>query len=101
MFIISEEEGFIFWSDSHGYIELGFYPEDFEIFPFSGDNESEVISVMELPHVKQQLAALDKEKVAEVLGEYGCWNKDELADHDENLTRLCWIALCDLGEENL
>lgn len=31
---------------------------------------------------------------------YGAWDDDELADHDENLTRLVWLTGCGLREND-
>jgi hypothetical protein len=33
------------------------------------------------------------------LKEYGAWDRQELADHDQNLQRILWLAACDITEQ--
>ena len=39
------------------------------------------------------------EDCAAMLRGYGAWDDEDLADHDENLRRLVWLAGCDLSEQ--
>ena len=41
----------------------------------------------------------DKEDCAKYLEGYGAWDDEELSDHDANLSRLVWLAACDLDEQ--
>lgn len=52
-------------------------------------NEEEVIS---------ELNSLDKEQLVKELREYGAWDEEELADHNQNLRRILWIAIGDIQE---
>lgn len=49
--------------------------------------------------LKNQLKKISPEKLAEELKEYGAWDEIELSNHEENLTRIVWIAGCDIVEE--
>jgi len=52
-----------------------------------------------LPKIKRQLAKINPELLRAELKEYGAWSPEELADHEDNLDRLVWIAGCDIREE--
>lgn len=43
---------------------------------------------------------LDAFTLAAELREYGCWDKDELADDSENWKRIIWIAAGNIKDEN-
>ena len=44
--------------------------------------------------------SLDPEKVKAELREYGAWDAEELADEEQNLLRIVWIAASDIVEES-
>lgn len=58
----------------------------------SGDNEYSVNYYMNLPKYKKQLSKIDKEELINELNEFGCWDDDELQDHNENLQRIFWLS---------
>ena len=45
--------------------------------------------------------SLDPEKVKAELREYGAWDAEELADEEQNLLRIVWIAASDIVQEPL
>jgi hypothetical protein len=45
------------------------------------------------------LSGLQPDEVRDELREYGAWDEEELADDEENLRRIVWIAGCNLREE--
>lgn len=47
-----------------------------------------------------QLAALDPKALASELQEYGAWDETELADHEQNLQRILWLAAGDIIEQD-
>ena len=49
--------------------------------------------------IAEQLAKLDPKLLASELKERGAWDEAELADHDQNLQRILWIAACDIAEQ--
>lgn len=48
--------------------------------------------------VRNDLRRMDPAELRECLRHYGAWDAEELADHDENLQRVLWIACCDVAE---
>jgi predicted metal-dependent peptidase len=46
------------------------------------------------------LSGLQPDEVRDELREYGAWDEEELADDEENLRRIVWIAGCNLREED-
>lgn len=89
----------LWWSESMGRIELTMTLEQAQSCSHSGRCDDDVAALRQCPEIRAQLDALDREKVRAALSEYGAWDDDELADHDANLTRLLWVAACDLAEE--
>jgi hypothetical protein len=64
-----------------------------------GACDGDVAYLRTLPAIRRQLDKLEPAVVAEELKEYGSWDETELADHDENLSRLLWLACGDIVEE--
>lgn len=89
----------MWWSESLGRIELNITKATAARCSHAGDCESDVLSEMQDPKYRRQLAKLDPSIVAESLKEYGAWDDKELADHTANLKRLFWLACCDVAEE--
>ncbi len=53
---------------------------------------------MSKPYVAKQLKAMDAEKLAKELREYGAWDDSELTDHEQNLMRWVWVSAGDITE---
>jgi hypothetical protein len=66
-----------------------------------GQCDADVLALSREPKIARQLQKLDPKLVAECLKEYGAWDDEELADHQQNLQRLLWVAACDIAEENV
>jgi hypothetical protein len=84
------------WSDNHGYIELAIDSDDAATGCHSGSCDDDVATLRRKPYIAEQLAALSADVVANVLREYGAWTAEDLANHDDNLSRLLWIACGDI-----
>ena len=63
-----------------------------------GQCDDDVRALSEVPGIRQQLDALDPEKVRAELKEYGAWDAEDLADHEQNLQRVLWLAACNIVE---
>ena len=72
--------------------------KDAESVSHSGDCEGDVLTVMEKPYVKKQLALLEPSNLMRELYEYGAWSEDELLNHQDNLMRWVWISGGDIVE---
>jgi hypothetical protein len=88
------------WSSSSGTIELQMSLDDAESASHQGQCLDDVRALAQMPHIKTQLDSLDPSEVAKELKGYGAWDDEELADHDENMLRLLWIAAGDIKEES-
>jgi hypothetical protein len=64
------------------------------------DASDDIEWLRKLPYVKKQLDALDPKKVRAELDEYGAWDDAELAGHDQNLSRILWLACGNVREES-
>jgi hypothetical protein len=87
------------WSSSSGTIELQMSLDDAESASHQGQCLNDVKALAQMPHIKAQLDSLDPSDVAKELKVYGAWDDEELADHDENMLRLLWVAAGDIKEE--
>ena len=88
----------MYYSTGSGIIELKLTKKQALIGSHTGDCENDIKYLRQLPTIKRQLAKLDSETLAKELKEYGAWNEDELKDHNQNLTRILWIACNDISE---
>jgi hypothetical protein len=89
----------MWWSSSSGRIELQITLKQAQACSHPGPCDADVAELRRAPAIKRQLEKLDPKLVAGELREYGAWDDEELADHDQNLTRLLWIASNDITEE--
>ena len=88
------------WSAGSGLVELRLTRDQWESCSGQGRQDDNVAELRRVPSVRKQLDALDPARVAAELREYGAWDAEQLANHDDNLDRLLWIACCDLREES-
>lgn len=88
----------MYWTDSHGVIELSITKAQAHIGHHQGQCDSDIKKLRDASAIKKQLNRLDPVKVREALREYGAWDANDLADHDANLDRLLWVACGDIVE---
>ena len=85
-----------FWTSSSGRIELSI-PYGMESIGYhSGACDSDIAELLELQPIKAQLSGIAPQVLREELKEFGAWDSEELANHEENLARILWIACGDL-----
>lgn len=89
----------MWWSSSSGRIELQMTLAQAQLCSHPGPCDADVALLRQEPKIKRQLEKLDPKRVAECLSEYGAWDDEDLANHDNNLDRLLWIAAGDIAEE--
>lgn len=89
----------MWWTESLGRIELQITLKQAQACSHPGSCDNDVAALRQDPKIRRQLNKLKPGLVAECLSEYGAWEDDELADHEQNLNRLLWIACCDIAEE--
>jgi hypothetical protein len=90
----------MWFTSSCGRIELQITLAQAQACAHPGDNEPAVNWLRQEPKIRRQLAKIDPEALKRELREYGAWDDEELADHDQNLTRILWLACHDITEEN-
>jgi hypothetical protein len=78
--------------------ELKLTKEQARIGAHVGRCDDDIAYLRTVPAIRRQLDKLDVAKVAEELREYGTWDETELADHEQNLNRILWIACGDIAE---
>lgn len=86
----------MWYTGNYSTIELQITKEQAESASHQGACDDDVKALSELPAIKRQLAKMDKESLREELAEYGAWDEAELADHEQNLQRVLWIACGDI-----
>jgi hypothetical protein len=89
----------LWWTSSCGRVELQIDFDDALACSHSGSCDSDIEWLRTCPYIIEQLSKLSPKLIADGLKECGAWDADELADHDANLSRLLWIACCDLRDQ--
>jgi hypothetical protein len=80
------------WTSGCGRIVLSMSLEQACGAYHPGRCDDEVRALSEVDEVSRQLTALDPALVREELKQYGARDEAELADHEQNLQRLLWLA---------
>ena len=86
------------WNASNYGNDLKLTMSDAKSVCHSGACDDDVDYLMTKPYVIRQLAQINPEQLRKELYEYGAWDDDELADHNENLKRWVWISGRDIVE---
>lgn len=89
-----------FWCSSSGRVEIEMTKAQARSASHSGSCDDDVRWLSQQPGIVNQLDKLDPALLAKELAEYGAWDKTELADHDQNLQRLVWLAAGDIADGN-
>ena len=90
----------MFYYTSSGRIELNITRAQAAIGSHPGQCDADIAYPRTVPAIRRQLAKIDPAVLREELAEWGAWDDAELADHDANLTRILWLACCDIVEEH-
>jgi len=90
----------MWFSTSSGRIELRMTLAQARTAAHSGSCDEDVRWLSQRPDIADQLDGIDPSLLVAELREYGAWDETELADHDQNLQRLVWIAAGDIVEES-
>lgn len=86
------------WTTGSGRIELQIAMKDARAASHPGPCDADVDRLRGVPYLRRQLAKIAPSVLRGELREYGAWDDAELADHDANLSRLLWLACCDVAE---
>ena len=88
----------MWFTSSSGRIELKMTLDQARSASHQGQCDSDVKELSKVPAIARQLAKIDPATLAGELREYGAWDTKQLADHDQNLQRLLWLAAGDIVE---
>lgn len=91
----------LWWSSSCGRLELCMTLEQACSASHQGQCDDDVDALSRVPEIAAQLAAFDPVLLARELKEYGAWSPEELADHEQNLQRMLWLAAGSIVDESL
>ena len=80
-------------------LEIGLVLEDALSGSHSGSCDDDIAALRRVAYVAEQLDKITAEQAVKALRSYGCWDEEELADHDENLLRILWIACGNIADE--
>lgn len=90
----------MFWSCGSDRIELQMTKRQAQSASHSGSCDEGVLALSDEPKIARQLAKIDPQTLAAELKEYGAWDDEDLADHEQNLQRILWIAAGDIVDGN-
>jgi hypothetical protein len=96
---VKQREDGMYFCTSSGRIELCLTKSQAAKASHPGPCDRDVLELSKVPAVRRQLDKLDPEVLRQELKEYGAWDSDELANHQDNLQRILWIAAGDIIEE--
>ena len=91
----------MWYSSGSGRIELEMTLEQARSASHQGECDADVKALSRVPKIARQLAKIDPVTLIAELREYGAWDAEELADHDQNLQRLLWLAAGQIAEEHI
>lgn len=86
----------MWFSTSSGRIELELSLEDANSGYHQGACDEDIYYLKRFPHIATQLDQIKPELLRDELREYGAWDDEQLADHEDNLERLLWLACGDI-----
>ena len=90
----------MWFSTGSGKIELQMTLEQARSASHQGQCDNDARDLSKVPAIARQLAKIDPAILRDELREYGAWDENELADHDQNLQRLLWLAAGDIVDGN-
>jgi hypothetical protein len=89
----------MWFTSSSGHIELEMTKAQAKSASHQGQCDEDVSGLSRVPAIARQLDKIDPTLLRDELREYGAWEDDELADHDQNLQRILWLAAGDIVED--
>lgn len=88
----------MWYTSGSGRIELSMTLAQAKSAAHQGQCDADVRELSKVPAIARQLSKIEPATLRDELKEYGAWDAEELADHDQNLQRLLWLAGGDISE---
>ena len=86
----------MWFTTTSGRIELQLTQDDVDKGYHQGACDNDIAELRRAPRIAAQLDAIDPALLRSELKEWGVWDAEQLADHDENQSRILWLACGDL-----
>jgi folate-binding Fe-S cluster repair protein YgfZ len=86
------------FTSSSGRIEIQMTLEQAQSASHQGRCDDDVLALSKVPEIAAQLEAIKPGILAAELKQYGAWDDNELADHQQNIQRILWLAAGDIVE---
>lgn len=86
------------WNNSNYGNDLNITKVDAESCSHPGPCDDDVKALLETPYIRRQMKKLDKEKLRIELDDYGCWDDEQLSNHEDNKMRWLWLSCGDITE---
>lgn len=64
-----------------------------------GSCDASVAALLKNRRIAHQLLSIEPDRIRAELSEYGCWDSEELDNHQDNLARIVWIAAGNIVDE--
>lgn len=90
----------MWFTSGSGKIELQMTKAQAASASHQGRCDEDVRELSKVPAIARQLVKIDPQVLQDELREYGAWDAEELADHDQNLQRLLWLAAGDITDSD-
>lgn len=90
----------MWFTSSHGTIEIQMTKSQAMSASHQGQCDDDVRALSMVRKIRIQLERIDPKALRDELREYGAWDDQELADHEQNLQRILWIAAGDIVENH-
>lgn len=88
----------MWFTSSHGTIEIEMTMAQAKSASHQGQCDADVLELSQNRKIRRQLERIDPAALRKELAEYGAWDEQELADHEQNIQRILWIAAGDIVE---
>ena len=90
----------MYWTSSSGRIGINITKAQAGIGSHPGQCDADIKHLRAVPSIRRQLDKICPTELVNELSGYGAWDEHELTDHDQNLSRLLWIACGDIVDGN-
>lgn len=87
------------WTGDRPGIEITLFLSDAKLGSHQGQCDQDIARLRQQDYIKVQIACWNPDNLRAELKEYGAWDDDELADHEDNCDRMLWIMCGNILEE--
>lgn len=96
---MANEQTMEYWCSGSGSLSLDLTIEDARSASHQGSCDEDVEALSRVPYVAAQIAGWNVEELRKELDGYGAWDDEELADTEQNIQRMAWLAAGSIVDE--